>query len=399
MEGFVQQQVSRRLQIVTSHMRKVYQPHQLYELERYRHARTQESGELDVQQMAGYQQYLLYQQYLNDIQHKSNKKFSDVQLLLLSHYESLCLHFFFPAEWQAHADKIRRVALPMSTDYANVWNLAASVPRQCGKSTVTAAFCAAMIAAVPDVHILVNSMGEPQTVAFVNMLKEAFYCLPDTVPSVTVDNKTKFVLATNSGVVCANGTEHSIRGLTGDLIINDEADFIPTKVITDTLLPIARREKVRMINISTYNVIPGSLFARYFALDSHFQKFTRAIRIVNMCAECVKSDQASCPHMQTQASHTNSKQRDKDIEVFYEGNRKRFRVEIMGTQELSVQPIFDADLVQRLFSPAGNFAPTFHRSKFDRVFMFADPAGGGNMSQTAAVCFNITPDGTVGVSI
>lgn len=168
--------------------------------------------------------------------------------------------------------------------------------RQVGKSTSTA--CLAWGAMTLGRMVLIVAPSERQSKELLRKIidfKNADACAPRVVRSTL----TELELANGGRVLCAPASSDTIRGFTVDLIVVEEAAFVPDDVIT-AILPM-RKEGGRVVMISTPAGRQGFFFDLWQAGRVH-RIFARSVDIPRLAAK-VEFDRRFMPLIKFRQEH------------------------------------------------------------------------------------------------
>jgi len=107
----------------------------------------------------------------------------------------------------------------------------AKMPRQVGKTTVTAATILWHILFSPSYRVAILANKESQSIEILNRIKDAYEFLPQWMQQGVLEwNKKSIVLENGSKVMCAATSSSAIRGQSMNMIYLDEFAFVPTNV-------------------------------------------------------------------------------------------------------------------------------------------------------------------------
>ena len=148
--------------------------------------------------------------------------------------------------------------------------------RQVGKTTVTAIKAIHFALAHPSVTILIVSAGLRQSIhLFDKILNFIDVCLPAKA-LCCYRTRTKIRFSNGSEIIALPcGREGStLRGYTADLVILDEANFIPKMVIDSVLRPTMITRTAQMIMISTPWTMDHPFYEAFNNPDLDFKIYT-----------------------------------------------------------------------------------------------------------------------------
>lgn len=132
-----------------------------------------------------------------------------------------------------------------STDLREAW----VVGRQCGKSTTSALVAVHTAVYRPGSNIVVVSPGMRQS-SETFLKARQFYRQIGKPAGSSADSKTELATESGSRILAVPGTESTIRGLTADLLIIDEASRVPDETWTG-VRPYVATTGGRVILLST----------------------------------------------------------------------------------------------------------------------------------------------------
>ena len=149
--------------------------------------------------------------------------------------------------------------------------LVACWARQTGKSWIVRQKAIYEAFTKPDQLIIIISATERQALHFYRLMMQEIESSDLLVNEIARFTKTMAVLKNGSQIICLAPSEKSVRGYSADMVILDEADFIPREVIVAVEQTIvARRGKMIMISTPSPEGV-GGLFYQYFndAMEAH----------------------------------------------------------------------------------------------------------------------------------
>lgn len=122
-------------------------------------------------------------------------------------------------------------------------------PRQSGKSTITAAAVLHFALCKGRANVLVISPSKSQSDLLFGKIIEIFNALPEQASGAR-KLAGRLILANGSQVISLPGNEKTIRGLSADLIVFDEAAQVPDELF-NTAMPMVIARGGRVIALST----------------------------------------------------------------------------------------------------------------------------------------------------
>lgn len=168
--------------------------------------------------------------------------------------------------------------------------------RQVGKSTSTA--CLAWAAMSLGQMVLIVAPSERQSKELLRKVID-FKNADPTAPRVVRSTLTELELANGGRCLVAPASSDTIRGFTVDLLIVEEAAFVPDDVIT-AILPM-RRESGRVVMISTPAGRQGIFFDLWQAAKVQ-RIFARSVDIPRLAAK-VEFDRRFMPLLKFRTEH------------------------------------------------------------------------------------------------
>lgn len=168
--------------------------------------------------------------------------------------------------------------------------------RQVGKSTSTA--CLAWGGMSLGLMVLIVAPSERQSRELLRKVLD-FKNADPSAPRVVRSTLTELELANGGRVLCAPASSDTVRGFTVDLLIVEEAAFVPEEVIT-ALLPM-RKESGRVVMISTPAGRQGFFYDTWTA--GKVQRiFARSVDIPRLAAK-VAFDRRFMPAVKFRQEH------------------------------------------------------------------------------------------------
>ncbi len=155
--------------------------------------------------------------------------------------------------------------------------IAACCGRQVGKTTLAAIKAVHFALSRPDVRILIISAGLRQSMILFEKISDFTDAALPTKVLVDYRTRTKIHFATGSEIVALPcGRDGStLRGFTADMVILDEANFIPRIVIDSVIRPtMITRSDARMIMISTPWMKDHPFYEAFSKPELNFKTYT-----------------------------------------------------------------------------------------------------------------------------
>jgi hypothetical protein len=123
--------------------------------------------------------------------------------------------------------------------------------RQCGKTTTVAVKAIHYTYTNPNTTVLVASPSLRQSTIMLNRIQELMENSFILKQGVAKQTRTEIQLLNNSIIVALPCSENLLRGYTADLIICDEAAFMPEETITQVMFPMLSTTNGKAIFLST----------------------------------------------------------------------------------------------------------------------------------------------------
>lgn len=272
--------------------------------------------------------------------------------------------------------------------------IAISSPRQVGKSTSVAMFCAAVLVACPAVKVLVFAQNKRGSGNLLKMTK-AFYAQRDPERlRIATENQENFVVADTKDptdplvteLISLPGTSEGTRGQFGHIIILEEAGFMKNLLFKATVVPLLMNEGRTLICIST---TPTNVAQFYWGLfdtkdEDTGEYYFERIQIRRTCDDCAEKGLNDCPHVKKEAPSWQTNKRKKMVEAIYGDDKTMYNREIGGAFAVDDMYVFKKKAVDALEKK-----PRIDGRHFTSpmaVFVGVDPSGGGR-SDSASIAF------------
>jgi hypothetical protein len=315
---------------------------------------------------------------------------SQFQSLVHERIINTLLHMIYNADWERHRDRILR--------YRRVQGrhkrfLIVSAARREGKTWTLTMVVAALLDLVP-IRIVVFSISKRVSGWFMEQVQRFYFMLPGSRDRVAENNKETFTVSPTgqlhhpqqSTLICLPNSERS-RGISADLVIFEEAQFMPAAQIQNVGAPLFRMGKTSVVAISSSGEDRNNLMQRL--MDEHKDKPDSIYDILSrehLCAECTKAKKLECPHKILEVPAWISADKDEEVKDMYAGNTTRYQRELLGMSVSDDTDAFQFDEVQMAFDKP---RLTFDTSPI-YVFHCIDTSGGGSGSDTAWVSLAFT---------
>lgn len=173
-----------------------------------------------------------------------------------------------------------------------------------------------------------------------------------------------------------------LRGITGDLLILEEAAFIPQSLFFEVIAPLLGVEGTAVVAISTPDEDDNNYYSELMEIknpETPGETLFKTIRIGLACEECIQAGAgATCVHRQQLIPPWKSNRRQKRLRQMT-ADPHLFMRENMGMITNSTQFMYSAALVNQLRQ-----APRFRVTRpNDVLYLAIDPSGGGTRSDYA----------------
>jgi hypothetical protein len=166
-----------------------------------------------------------------------------------------------------------------------------------------------------------------------------------------------------------------LRGTGGDLIILEEAAFIPQDVWLEVVIPLIEVRNTALVAIST-PLDSSNYYSTLIAMkDEDGKDVFDVLQAQAACAACVEQldDPSKCPHVQLERPSWKSKEKQQVVKAMYEGNQQTLMRESMGIVTETSGGVFLKQCVKHLFSkPRVQFSAGVRH-----IYVAIDPCGGG----------------------
>lgn len=292
-------------------------------------------------------------------------------------------------DWENYAENIRQ-SLRLEEGEKIKQQVVISTPRRYGKTVSVAMFCAALLYALPGHQIACFSPFGRQSDLFTDMVYKFFIQLPNGIGMVAKKNNEKLITSPNGREIHPNantlysmkGNAEGNRGITAQIVILEEAAFIPAGMFFDIVMPLMNVKHTAVIGISTppkthMNYYLGLFETKYPGTD---EKIFNTLVMAELCNECQRLKKTECPHVSDERPAWKTLGRLRMTAALAANNESVYRREVLGAAETDHIAAFEATLLQDFFFKREKksfvYPPEF-------VFTFVDPCEGGKTSDTA----------------
>lgn len=262
-------------------------------------------------------------------------------------------------------------------------------PRRFGKTTAVAMFVASYFLSVEKAQLCIFSTGKRASDGMLDKVHE-FIKLIDEQLGTNFDKSCKrkgeFLFYYGEGndvrkVASYPSGSDKLRGVGGDLILLEEAAFMPIKMFHEVIVPLLELETTALICISTPQDSNNFYSMMFEMVDAAGEKLFNQIQISMVCEDCkLTAHPEKCTHMKHLLPKWKSGGKQDMVRQIYGDNTEDMLRESMGVTTNDSNSLFQDDWLD-LFA---NRAPYTSLSTPRVVFVACDPNGGGS-SQMAIV--------------
>ena len=263
-------------------------------------------------------------------------------------------------------------------------------PRRFGKTTAVAMFVASYFLSVEKCQLCIFSTGKRASDGMLDKIHE-FVKLIDEDLGTNHDNSCKrkgeFLFYYGEGtndvrkVASYPSGSDKLRGVGGDLILLEEAAFMPIKMFHEVIVPLLELETTALICISTPQDSSNFYSMMFEMVDQAGEKLFNQIQISMVCDDCkLGPHPEQCTHMKHLLPKWKSGGKQDMVRQIYGDNTEDMLRESMGVTTNDSCALFQDEWI-KLFSSR---SPYTFRNVPSFVFVACDPNGGGS-SQMAIV--------------
>lgn len=263
-------------------------------------------------------------------------------------------------------------------------------PRRFGKTTAVAMFVAAYFLSVEKCALCIFSTGKRASDGMLDKIHE-FVKLIDEDLGTDHDSKCKrkgeFLYYYGEGtndvrkVASYPSGSDKLRGVGGDLILLEEAAFMPIKMFHEVIVPLLELETTALICISTPQDSSNFYSMMFEMVDAAGEKLFNQIQVSMVCDDCkLGPHPEKCTHMKHLLPKWKSGGKQDMVRQIYGDNAKDMLRESMGVTTNDNCALFQDEWIKQ-FTDRSLYAPG---STPRVVFVACDPNGGGS-SQMAIV--------------
>ena len=262
-------------------------------------------------------------------------------------------------------------------------------PRRFGKTTAVAMFVASYFLSVEKAQLCIFSTGKRASDGMLDKVHE-FIKLIDEQLGTDFDKSCKrkgeFLFYYGDGndvrkVASYPSGSDKLRGVGGDLILLEEAAFMPIKMFHEVIVPLLELETTALICISTPQDSNNFYSMMFEMVDAAGEKLFNQIQISMVCEDCkLTAHPEKCTHMKHLLPKWKSGGKQDMVRQIYGDNTEDMLRESMGVTTNDSNSLFQDDWLD-LFTKR---APYTSIATPRVIFVACDPNGGGS-SQMAIV--------------
>jgi hypothetical protein len=263
-------------------------------------------------------------------------------------------------------------------------------PRRFGKTTAVAMFVAAYLLSVEKAQLCIFSTGKRASDAMLDKIHE-FVKLIDEELGTDHDSLCKrrgeFLFYYGPGtndvrkISSYPSGSDKLRGVGGDLILLEEAAFMPIKMFHEVIVPLLELETTALICISTPQDSSNFYSMMFEMVDAGGEKLFNQIKIQMVCEDCKNGPHPEkCTHMKHLLPKWKSGGKQDMVRQIYGDNSADMLRESMGVTTNDSCAIFQENWLNTF----AQRSPFVSRGVPSVIFVACDPNGGGS-SQMAIV--------------
>ena len=263
-------------------------------------------------------------------------------------------------------------------------------PRRFGKTTAVAMFVAAYFLSVEKAQLCIFSTGKRASDGMLDKIHEFVKLIDEdmgTTHDASCKRKGEFLYYYGEGandvrkVASYPSGSDKLRGVGGDLILLEEAAFMPIKMFHEVIVPLLELETTALICISTPQDSSNFYSMMFEMVDQAGEKLFNQIQVSMVCEDCkLGPNPAGCTHMKHLLPKWKSGGKQDMVRQIYGDNAKDMLRESMGVTTNDNCALFQDEWLVK-FSKRSPYA---FKDTPRVVFVACDPNGGGS-SQMAIV--------------
>ena len=259
-------------------------------------------------------------------------------------------------------------------------------PRRCGKTTAVAMFAAAYVLSKPSSTTCIFSVSKRASSMLMSAIKQNIDRLRGHVEfNLLVCNAESLKIEVDGderSVHAYPASLHTLRGVGGDLIILEEAAFIPSEIIQQIVTPLLEVRGTALCCIST-PMDSTNIYSQMADMKtSDGTQVFEVMKVQLACDECIatKDDPTTCQHVDVIPPAWKDKNRQKASVALYGNNKQLLLRETMGIITGSVGQVWSNNTIRGFI-----YAPRITIEQKPLVlFTIVDPSGGGGSQQAIA---------------
>lgn len=256
-------------------------------------------------------------------------------------------------------------------------------PRRCGKTIAVSMFAAAYMLSRPNSVTCIFSVSKRASGMLMSNVKEmvesALGTLGGTVAISNAESLRVVVDGTERTLYAYPASLHTLRGVGGDLIILEEAAFIPPDVIQQIVTPLLEVKGTALCCIST-PMDQSNIYSKMADMrDESGRLVFEVMRVQMACAMCAETleDPTQCPHVDVLPPAWKDESRRAVSKALYEGNRELLLRETLGIISSAPGQVWPSVKIRGFVT-----APRVELRESPRlIFTALDPSGGGGSKQ------------------
>ena len=263
-------------------------------------------------------------------------------------------------------------------------------PRRFGKTTAVAMFVAGYFLSVEKAQLCIFSTGKRASDGMLDKIHEFVKLIDEklgTNHDACCKRKGEFLFYYGEGandvrkVASYPSGSEKLRGVGGDLILLEEAAFMPIKMFHEVIVPLLELETTALICISTPQDSSNFYSMMFEMVDAAGEKLFNQIQISMVCEDCkLGPHPEKCTHMKHLLPKWKSGGKQDMVRQIYGDNAKDMLRESMGVTTNENCCVFQDEWLDK-FSNRSHYSPSSTPSV---IFVACDPNGGGS-SQMAIV--------------
>ncbi len=309
-------------------------------------------------------------------------------------FRTVMMHTLLPliyaegGEWSRYRDMIMKYHLQeeLYTRYATL-----ICARQVGKSTIVANVLLALVLHVPNLEIMVISLGARQSMNLGRTLFNQMRLVMGDKMGGFVRSRTKelTVFANNTSLFLAPARGKSVRGTSISCLIADEACFMADSDAEVTVLPFTSIENVPMVFLSS----PSHEENFVNRLVNYVSPVTglpscRTVHVQQVCRSCAADMLVACDHVKGADPPWKVGATDSHLQSALYGSSAAGNYELGGIMEIKRRPAFNPAIVAGFRDSLDQalVAPPI------AAMLSIDPCGGGRHSDCAIVLLGVVED-------